>query len=267
MHRSQRRPEPGHSVRPKKYLGQHFLKDLSVAERTAGALGLHGAYRDVLEIGPGTGVLTRFLLHDTRFTTRVIEIDTESVEALRRDFPELRDHIIEGDFLTLDPSSLPKPFAITGNFPYNISSQILFRVLEWRHFVPELTGMFQKEVALRVASPPGSREYGILSVLLSAWYTVEKLFDVPPHVFYPPPRVMSAVVRLRRNGVEQLPCNEDLFFRVVKTAFNQRRKTLRNGLRGICPDAALLKNPVFDRRAETLGVDEFIELTQLFEQG
>ncbi len=252
-------------VRPKKHLGQHFLRDHNIAQKIAQSLSLHGGYQQILEIGPGTGVLTRFLLQESSFQTWVIEIDSESIAALKNEFPELMPRMIEGDFLKLDVEGLiPAPFAIIGNFPYNISSQILFRVLDWRDQVPEVVGMFQKEVAQRIASPPGSKAYGILSVLLQAWYDIEYLFTVAPGVFQPPPKVESAVIRLKRNKVEQLDCDEKLFVKVVKAGFNQRRKTLRNSLKPmglVCQDPL---SPLLDLRAEALSVADFVQLTKIF---
>lgn len=253
-------------VRPKKHLGQHFLRDHNIAEKIAGKLSLYGGYQKVLEIGPGTGVLTQFLLPNPAFETWVIEIDRESVAALQQKFPELTPRIIEGDFLHFAlPAALQVPFAVIGNFPYNISSQILFRVLDWRDQVPEVVGMFQKEVAVRVTSGPGSKDYGIISVLLQAWYNTEMLFSVPPGVFQPPPKVQSAVIRLQRNDLKTLPCNESLFIKVVKAGFNQRRKTLRNALKVLGIPASDPMHPLFDRRAETLSVEDFVFLTKLFE--
>lgn len=257
------------SVRPKKHLGQHFLKDLSIAQRIAGLLSGHAApgsqpYDSVLEIGPGMGVLTQYLLKDRRFATHVIEIDTESVTYLNRHFPDLKGRIVEGDFLHKDLSALfDGPVAVIGNFPYNISSQILFKVLEHRQQVPEVVGMFQKEVAQRIASPPGNRDYGILSVLLQAYYDIRYEFTVDAAVFEPPPQVQSGVLSLRRNGVEKLACNEKKFVQVVKQGFNNRRKMLRNALKPLGLPDTLLAHPLLDKRAEQLGVAEFVELTQL----
>jgi 16S rRNA (adenine1518-N6/adenine1519-N6)-dimethyltransferase len=248
-------------VRAKKHLGQHFLKDLNIAQRIVDGLSGHGDYDRVLEIGPGMGVLTQYLLTKTEFSTYVIEIDTESVAYLQKHYEELSPRIIEGDFLKFNPGEhFPKPFAIIGNFPYNISSQIFFRALQIRDRIPEIVCMLQKEVAQRIASPPGSKEYGILSVLLQAFYDIDYLVSVPPGAFDPPPKVQSGVIRLRRNAVEALDCDEKLFFRVVKTAFNQRRKTLRNALKpvGEFPD-----HPLLTKRAEQLSVNEFVTLTQI----
>ncbi|GAB3172579.1 16S rRNA (adenine(1518)-N(6)/adenine(1519)-N(6))-dimethyltransferase RsmA [Telluribacter humicola] len=248
-------------VRAKKHLGQHFLRDLRAAERIVDSLTLHKQYTQVLEIGPGMGVLTQYLLTHKEYTTHVIEIDRESIEYLNKHYPSLEDRIIGGDFLRWNSQTVfQEPFAIIGNFPYNISSQIFFRVLEIRDRIPEVVCMLQKEVAQRIASPPCSKDYGILSVLLQAFYDIEYLFTVPPGAFDPPPKVQSGIIRLRRNETTNLDCNEKLFFSVVKTAFNQRRKTLRNALKpmGIFPD-----HPLLDKRAEQLGVAQFVELTQL----
>ncbi|MBC8464526.1 MAG: 16S rRNA (adenine(1518)-N(6)/adenine(1519)-N(6))-dimethyltransferase RsmA [Bacteroidetes bacterium] len=251
-------------VRAKKHLGQHFLTDLSIARDIANSLSLEG-YNKVLEIGPGMGVLTQFLLaRDTE--TFVIEIDTESVGYLQAHFPTLENHIIEGDFLKLPVDQLFKePFALIGNFPYNISSQILFKALEHKDQIPEMAGMFQKEVAERVASKPGKKAYGIISVLLQTYYDIEYLFTVDEHVFNPPPKVKSGVIRLKRNKVTKLPCSEKMYVRVVKTAFSQRRKTLRNALKSLTLVDTKKAAPFLGLRAEQLSVDDFIQLTQCFE--
>lgn len=218
------------SVKPKKSLGQHFLADKNIARKITGALSCSG-YDQVIEIGPGMGVLTGFLLENKNFSTSLVEIDRESAEYLRNRFPDVRDNIVEQDFLQYQlEREYSSPLAIIGNFPFNISSQIFFKILDNRHLVTEVVCMVQKEVAERIASPPGSKVYGILSVLIQAWYKTEFLFTVEPQVFIPPPRVRSAVIRLTRIPVVTLECNEKLFFRVVKTAFNQRRKMLRNSL-------------------------------------
>ena len=266
------------SVKPKKELGQHFLTDLSIAERIAQLLSGHTPsgqppYRQILEIGPGMGVLTQFLLQDTRFDTYVIEIDRESVDYLNQHFPALEGKILPSDFLNIRPDLLPtkqpdstQPFAVVGNFPYNISTQILFKVLDMRDRVPEVVGMFQREVAQRVASGPGNKDYGILSVLLQAWYDITYEFTVPPDVFNPPPNVFSGVISLRRNDKTELGCNERKFTQVVKHGFNQRRKTLRNALKPLNPTEAALASPFMAKRAEQLSVAEFIQLTNLMEQ-
>jgi 16S rRNA (adenine1518-N6/adenine1519-N6)-dimethyltransferase len=248
-------------VRAKKHLGQHFLKDLNIAQRIVDGLSSHGNYDQVLEIGPGMGVLTQFLLPKTAFTTHVIEIDTESVAYLQKHYPDLSPRIIAGDFLKFNPDEhFSGTFAIIGNFPYNISSQIFFRALEIRDRIPEIVCMLQKEVAQRIASPPGNKDYGILSVFLQAFYDIDYLVSVPPGAFDPPPKVQSGVIRLRRNSVTALECNEKLFFRVVKTAFNQRRKTLRNALK---PVGEMPDHPLLNKRAEQLSVKDFVELTLL----
>jgi 16S rRNA (adenine1518-N6/adenine1519-N6)-dimethyltransferase len=250
------------NVRPKKHLGQHFLKDQDIAMRIVDSLTLHQAYDSVLEVGPGMGVLTDFLIHKQEYATHLIDIDKESIEFLHQKYPQLKEKIIFGDFLQLDFKSLfQKPFAIIGNFPYNISSQIFFKVLEHKDQVPEVVGMLQKEVAQRIASPPGNKDYGILSVLLQAFYDIEYLFSVPPDVFNPPPKVNSGVIRLKRNGVKQLRCDEKLFKRIVKQSFNTRRKTLRNALKVLNLPAELLEEDIFNKRAEQLSVEDFIGLT------
>jgi 16S rRNA (adenine1518-N6/adenine1519-N6)-dimethyltransferase len=248
-------------VRPKKHLGQHFLKDQNIASNIADAMTGHGGYKTILEVGPGTGVLTQFLL-EKEYRVHAIEMDTESVAYLKQNFIQLADNLIEGDFLKLDLKSVTEePLCIIGNFPYNISSQIFFKVLENRNQVPECIGMIQKEVAERIAAKPGSKTYGILSVLLQAFYDIDFLFKVPPGVFHPPPKVDSAVIRLRRNTVEALACDEKKFKQVVKAAFNQRRKTLRNALKtftfATAPDEHLLT-----LRAERLSVEDFVHVTK-----
>ena len=254
------------SVKAKKHLGQHFLKDEKIAQKIADSLSLKG-YNDVLEIGPGMGVLTKYLL-DKDTTTHVIEIDTESVEYLKNNYLHLAERIYEKDFLRYDLTTIFKdqPFAIIGNFPYNISSQIVFKTLEMRHQIPEFSGMFQKEVALRICSKEGSKVYGILSVLTQAFYNAEYLFTVPPDVFNPPPKVDSGVLKLTRKENYALPCNEKLFFRVVKTGFQQRRKTLRNSLKVFNLSDNLKANTIFGQRPEQLSVSQFIELTLLIEK-
>jgi 16S rRNA (adenine1518-N6/adenine1519-N6)-dimethyltransferase len=250
-------------VKAKKHLGQHFLKDENIAKKIVASLSRTG-YKKVLEVGPGMGVLTKYLLEDPSIETTVIDIDTESVAWLKTNFPQLEGRILSADFLQypLD-QSFQEPFAILGNFPYNISTQILFKVLDHRNLVPEVVGMFQKEVALRLASKPGTKVYGIISVLIQAWYDIEYLFTVNEHVFQPPPKVKSAVIRLKRNGNGDLGCDEALFVLVVKTAFNQRRKTLRNALRSLIKNDSILEHPFFALRAERLSVKDFVELTLL----
>jgi 16S rRNA (adenine1518-N6/adenine1519-N6)-dimethyltransferase len=252
-------------VKAKKHLGQHFLKDESIAKAIADTLSLEG-YNDVLEIGPGMGVLTKYLL-DKPTNTYVIEIDTESVAYLDANYPKLKDKIISKDFLRYDCNEIfeGKQYAIIGNFPYNISTQIVFRTLEFRHQIPEFSGMFQKEVAERICEKKGSKTYGILSVLAQAFYDAEYLFTVDEHVFNPPPKVKSGVMRLRRKEDFSLPCGEKLFFTVVKTAFQQRRKTLRNSLKTLNLSDNLREDKVLDLRPEQLSVEDFIALTQKIE--
>lgn len=254
-------------VKPKKFLGQHFLKDLKVAQDIADTVD---ACPDlpVLEVGPGMGVLTQYLLPKQR-PLKVVELDYESVAYLREAFPQLEDNIIEDDFLKMNLTRLfdGKPFVLTGNYPYNISSQIFFKMLENKDLIPCCTGMIQKEVAERMAAGPGSKTYGILSVLMQAWYKVEYLFTVHEHVFNPPPKVKSAVIRMTRNDTTQLGCNEALFKQVVKTTFNQRRKTLRNSIKPILgKDCSLTQDALFDKRPEQLSVQQFIELTNMVEE-
>lgn len=246
------------TVRAKKHLGQHFLKDENIARRIADSLT--GEVKQVLEIGPGMGVLTKYLVDKPELNFCAIEIDTESVAYLNQHYPDLK--VIEGDFLRLDASTLfQDSFAIIGNFPYNISSQILFKVYESRNMVPEVVGMFQKEVAERVAAKPGSKTYGILSVLLSAFYDIEYLFTVDEHVFNPPPKVKSAVIRLRRNQVSALECDEKLFSTIVKTGFNQRRKTMRNALKPLGRILEAIPEELLSKRAEQLSVEDYIIIT------
>lgn len=255
-----------YQVKAKKHLGQHFLTDESVAEKIASTLTGNG-YTKVLEIGPGMGVLTKYLLKKN-YTTYVIEIDTESVDYLKTHYLQLSDRIIERDFLRYNLNAVfnDEPFAIIGNFPYNISSQIVFKALEMRDQIPEFSGMFQKEVAQRICSDKGSKVYGILSVLTQAFYDAEYLFTVPPTVFNPPPKVDSGVLILKRKENYHLPCDEALFFRVVKTAFNQRRKTLRNSLKTFNLPDNLKASSIFDKRPEQLSVQEFIEITSQIEK-
>jgi len=250
------------SVRAKKHLGQHFLKDENIAKKIADSLTEIG-YNDVLEIGPGMGILTKFLL-EKKFNTHVIEIDSESVEYLKAHYLNLSDRIISKDFLKINLEDYfnDRPLAIIGNFPYNISSQIVFKTLENRHRIPEFSGMFQKEVAQRIAQKPGSKAYGILSVLTQAFYNVEYLFTVSPNVFNPPPKVDSGVIRMIRKENYSLPVDESLFFRIVKTAFNQRRKMLRGSLKSFNLSDKLREDAIFARRPEQLSVHDFISLTQ-----
>lgn len=281
-------------VRPKKALGQHFLTDLSVAQKIADALvvdsvggavpeagavpsGNTAAAMPVLEIGPGMGVLSQYLLEREDIDLKMIEIDRESVDYLLTHFQKASGRVIEGDFLKMNLSYFfPGTFAVIGNFPYNISSQIFFRIIDHKDSIPQVVCMIQKEVAERIAEQPGSKTYGILSVLLQAWYDIEYLFTVGEGAFNPPPKVKSAVIRLRRNSRTKLGCDEKLFKTIVKTGFNQRRKTLRNSLKPLIADKAareawtperstdFLSNPVFELRPERLSVEDFIALTKLF---
>ncbi|MBP3711373.1 MAG: 16S rRNA (adenine(1518)-N(6)/adenine(1519)-N(6))-dimethyltransferase RsmA [Bacteroidaceae bacterium] len=260
------------AVKPKKFLGQHFLTDLSIASRIADTVDACPEL-PILEVGPGMGVMTQYLVRKPRLV-KVVEIDYESVEYLRRTYPDLEDNIIEDDFLKmhLDRTFQGSPFVLTGNYPYNISSQIFFKMLDNKDLIPCCTGMIQKEVAERMAAGPGSKTYGILSVLVQAWYDVEYLFTVEPHVFNPPPKVRSAVIRLTRNKTTDLGCDERLFKRLVKTTFNQRRKTLRNNIKPLLTAleaerpagadfTALLSDPIMQKRPEQLSVQDFIGLT------
>ena len=272
-------------VRPKKALGQHFLVDLNIARKIVESLS--DDHDTVIEVGAGMGVLTQYLIENQLEKLQVVEIDKESVEFLMKKFPQLEGHLTLGDFLKQDLSSFrPEPIGgaekspaierdsstalgmtgndvgVIGNFPYNISSQIFFQILKYRDNVSECVGMIQKEVAERIAAGPGSKTYGILSVLLQAWYDIEYLFTVHENVFNPPPKVKSAVIRLKRNNVKKLDCDENLFVTVVKQAFNQRRKTLRNSLRSMIP-AEIIDNEIFNKRPEQLSVAEFVELVKL----
>ena len=253
-------------VKPKKFLGQHFLKDLSIAKDIADTVDVCPDL-PILEVGPGMGVLTQFIMQKNR-PVKVVELDYESVAYLRENFPALKGNIIEDDFLKLKLEKLfdGRPFVLTGNYPYNISSQIFFKMLDYKDLIPCCTGMIQKEVAERIAAGPGSKTYGILSILIQAWYKVEYLFTVHEHVFNPPPKVKSAVIRMTRNETKELGCNERLFKLIVKTTFNQRRKTLRNSISSILEKGNPLSNdPVFNKRPEQLSVQEFIELTNRVE--
>ena len=254
-------------VKPKKFLGQHFLKDLKVAQDIADTVDSQPEL-PVLEVGPGMGVLTQFLVKKER-TVKVVEVDYESVAYLREAFPSLEDHIIEDDFLKMNLNRTfdGNPFVLTGNYPYNISSQIFFKMLDNKELIPCCTGMIQKEVAERIAAGPGSKTYGILSVLIQAWYEVEYLFTVSEHVFNPPPKVKSAVIRMTRNQTRDLGCNEKLFKQVVKTTFNQRRKTLRNSINPILgKESSILQDEIFNKRPEQLSVQQFVELTNMVEK-
>ena len=250
-------------VKPKKHLGQHFLNDEYIAVQIVESLTQQVPYKKVLEVGPGMGVLTKHLVKNTSYTTSVVELDRESIAYLKTNFPQLQDRIIEGDFLHIPIVELMgnEPFAIIGNFPYNISTQIMFTVLENRDIIPEVVGMFQKEVAERIASGPGNRDYGILSVLLQAYYDIEYLFTVEPHLFTPPPKVRSGVIRCRRNDTKDLRCGQKRFQQVVKLGFNQRRKTLRNALSSILPPDYATTIPYLTKRAEELSWQQFEELT------
>jgi 16S rRNA (adenine1518-N6/adenine1519-N6)-dimethyltransferase len=252
-------------VKPKKHLGQHFLKDESVCVKMVAAVPPSEKSVSILEIGPGTGALTKYLLKRTDFDTHVIELDSESVQYLQVHYEQLAGKIYYLDFLKVDLSTLmgTKPFLVFGNFPYNISSQILFKVLDYKDQIPMVVGMFQKEVAERIATPPGSKQYGIISVLLQAFYDIEYLFTVNEDVFDPPPKVKSGVIKLVRNSIDSLGCDERDFKRVVKTAFQQRRKTLRNSLKSMIGDHVDTDMPIFRERPEQLSVDDFVELTVL----
>ena len=254
-----------HSVKPKKSLGQHFLNDHAIAERIASTLDEFSQY-PVLEVGPGTGMLTRYLLEKEKDLT-VVEIDWDSVAYLKQHYPQLTERIIEDDFLQLDLSRLyDTQFCIIGNYPYNISSQIFFKVLDFKNLIPCCTGMIQKEVAQRITASPGNKTYGILSVLLQAWYDIEYLFTVDENAFTPPPKVKSAVVRLTRNDRTKMNCNEKLFKTVVKTSFNRRRKMLRNSVKPlILIESDVLEHPIFTKRPEQLSVTQFEELTNMLE--
>lgn len=252
-------------VRAKKHLGQHFLRDESIAQKITDSLDYTLAPR-TLEIGPGTGVLTKYILKK-KTDTYVVEIDTESVAYLRLHYLQLSNKIIEADFLKENLESyLSYPFNLIGNFPYNISTQILFKALELKNHIPQIVGMFQKEVAERICADPGSKVYGIISVLLQAFYNCEYLFTVSETVFSPPPKVKSGVIRLTRNDVMHLPCDEALFTRVVKTAFNQRRKTLRNALKSLNLEYTYVSEEILQLRAERLSVQDYIELTTSLEK-
>ncbi len=253
------------TVRAKKYLGQHFLKDETIAEKIGNTLSLED-YKNVLEIGPGMGVLTKYLIQKN-VEVVAMDLDAESISYLEKNYPNQNLKILEADFLKYDISQLfgEEQFAITGNFPYNISTQIVFKMLEWKERIPEFTGMFQKEVAQRICEKEGSKTYGILSVLAQAFYDAEYLFTVPPSVFNPPPKVESGVLRLRRKDNYSIPCNEKMFYKVVKTAFQQRRKTLRNSLKSFNLSDKIKEDTIFGQRPEQLSVSQFIVLTQKLE--
>lgn len=254
------------AVRPKKALGQHFLVDLNIARNIVDALSKD--HDVIVEVGAGMGVLTQYIIEGQLDKLQVVEIDGESVDYLLKRFPMLEGHIVFGDFLKYDIAALAvngkNDVAVIGNFPYNISSQIFFQILKYRDCVSESVGMIQKEVAERLAAGPGNKTYGILSVLLQAWYDIKYLFTVHENVFNPPPKVKSAVIRLKRNNVKELGCDEKLFVTIVKQAFNQRRKTMRNSLRSLIP-AEMIDNEIFDKRPEQLSVAEFVELTKMLD--
>lgn len=253
-------------IRAKKALGQHFLKDESIARRITDSLLLPAgdASVQVLEIGPGTGVLTKYLLENPRIRLQVAEIDPESVECLKATFPQLLYTLRQQDFLTMPlDNTFDGDFSVIGNFPYNISSQIFFRILEYKEHIPQVVCMLQKEVAERLAGQPGTKTYGILSVLLQTWYDIEYLFTVGEHVFLPPPKVKSAVIRLRKNGRDSLGCDEKLFKQVVKTTFNQRRKTIRNSVKPLLCGRPAPANDLLEKRPEQLSIEQFAELTRL----
>lgn len=251
-------------VRAKKALGQHFLNDTTIAKRIVDALSKSSEVRSVLEIGPGTGVLTGFLLERGDVDLKLIELDTEATEYLLTHFQGMQGKLYQADYLKTDIHKIfSGKYRIIGNFPYNISSQIFFKILDDKDLVPEVVCMIQKEVADRIAEKPGTKVYGILSVLLQAWYNIEMVLSVGPGAFSPPPKVNSAVIRLTRNDRKTLGCDEELFRKVVKTAFNQRRKTLRNALKPLFPEGFDCGAPVFDLRAEKLSVEDFISLTKL----
>ena len=250
-------------VRAKKALGQHFLTDQGIARGIVDAL-TPSEVRDVLEIGPGMGVLSQYLLKREDIDLKLVEVDGESVVYLREHFPGIVGKLLQADYLKLDMRKVfPGSYKVIGNFPYNISSQIFFKILDDKDLVPEVVCMIQKEVAERIAEPPGTKTYGILSVLLQAWYDIEYVMSVGSGAFCPPPKVQSAVIRLRRNSRTGLDCDERLFRQVVKTAFNQRRKTLRNALKPLLKEGTDTTDPILDLRAEKLSVDDFVRLTRL----
>lgn len=250
------------TVRPKKFLGQHFLTDLNIASDIADTVDAAPSL-PILEVGPGMGVMTQFLLKKPR-ELKVVEIDRESVPYLHEHFPQLSDNIIKADFLELDLSKVfnGQQFVLTGNYPYNISSQIFFKMLEYKDYIPCCTGMIQKEVAERLAAKPGSKAYGVLTILIGAWYNIEYLFTVDETVFNPPPKVKSAVIRLTRNSRTSLGCDPKQFQRIVKTVFTMRRKMIRNGMHQIVgKDSPMLSDPFFNKRPEQLSIEDYIELT------
>ena len=251
-------------VKAKKHLGQHFLTDKNIAAKIVNSLNFKG---QVLEVGPGMGILSDFLLQKLELEVFMVDIDTESYQFLQKKYPQLGQKLINADFLQMDFDAVfTGTFSIIGNFPYNISSQILFKILDNRNKVPEVVGMFQKEVAERCAAKPGSKEYGILSVFLQAYYKVEYLFTVKAGVFNPPPKVLSGVMRLSRNEMKELACDEKLFWQVVKAGFNQRRKTLRNALSSLIIKEKMAEEAMLDLRAERLSVGDFVKLTNMIEE-
>lgn len=251
-------------VKAKKHLGQHFLTDKNIAAKIVNSLKTEGA---VLEVGPGMGILSDILLQKPGLDVYLVDIDAESYQFLQKKYPELGEKLIHADFLQMDFDAVfTGTFSIIGNFPYNISSQILFKVLDNRNKIPEVVGMFQKEVAERCAAKPGSKEYGILSVFLQAFYKVEYLFSVKAGVFIPPPKVLSGVMRLSRNETKELGCDEKLFWQVVKAGFNQRRKTLRNALSSLINKEKMTEEPLLDLRAERLSVVDFVRLTNVIQE-
>ena len=254
------------TVRAKKHLGQHFLTDKNICRKIADQYTVENGSKRVLEIGPGMGALTESLLQRGDLDVSVMDVDTESVEYLEKHFPQLQGKIFEADFLRIDLKKYmgDEPFGVVGNFPYNISSQILFKCLDHREQIPEIMGMFQKEVAERVAEKPGSKQYGILSVLLQAFYDIRYCFTVDEHVFSPPPKVKSGVIRCTRNHRKELGCDEALFIRVVKMSFNQRRKTIRNSIKPLIKDTGF-EHPYLQERPERLSVEDFIALTKMIQ--
>lgn len=254
-------------VKAKKHLGQHFLTDLDIAKKIVTSLSLTNQYKKVVEVGPGMGVLTQYLIKNDNYETIPVDVDRESIGYLAEKYPSLKGNIIYADFLKVDLNELitNEPFAVIGNFPYNISSQILFKVIDYKKQIPEVVGMFQKEVAERVAAGPGSKTYGITSVLLQAFYDIEYLFTVNEDVFDPPPKVKSAVIRLTRNEKKQLDCDEKRFKTIVKMAFNQRRKMMRKSLKSLLNDTNKAAE-ILTQRPEQLSVQQFVELTNLIEK-
>lgn len=252
-------------VKPKKYLGQHFLKDSNISKKIVEGL-VSKKLNSIIEIGPGMGILTQHLIN-SKTKTYFIEIDKESITYLNNVFPEIKDSIINEDFLKIDLAQFKAPIGLIGNFPYNISSQILFKLIENRGKIEELVGMFQFEVAKRICAPPGSKTYGILSVLVQAFYSAEFLFSLSPHHFNPPPKVNSGVIKLTKKNTQFLDCDEKLFFKIVKTSFQQRRKTLRNSLKSFNLPINIKEDAIFEKRPEALSVDDFILLTNMIADG